>query len=100
VMKGVQPVPTLITRTTSRPESDVWMRAMVLAPNSYRFMLPTVLGEPDMASMRAHFVKPPMAIASTFAENATPGLRSDRFTGTAVATLPMVSFRLQTAALR
>jgi uncharacterized protein YcbK (DUF882 family) len=59
VMKGVQPTPTLITRATSaNPESSVWTRAMVLAPNSYRFMLPTVLGEPDMTAMRAYFIKP------------------------------------------
>ena len=101
VMKGTQPVPTLITRAAGmKPENDVWMRAMVLAPNSYRFMLSTVLGEPDMTSLRAHFVKPQMAIAVTFSEDATPGLRSDRFTGSAFATLPKVSFRLQTAALQ
>ncbi len=101
VMKGAQPVPTLITRATGvKPENDVWMRAMVLAPNSYRFMLSTVLGDPDMTSLRAHFVKPQMAIAMTFTEDATPGLRSDRFTGSAFATLPRVSFRMQTAALR
>ena len=101
VIKGAQPVPTLITRAAgSRPESAVWMRAMILAPNSYRFMLPTVLGEPDMTSLRAHFVKPQMAIASAFADNATPGLRSDRFAGSALATLPKVSFGVQTVALR
>jgi uncharacterized protein YcbK (DUF882 family) len=101
VMKGTQPVPTLITRATGqRPETDVWMRAMVLAPNSYRFMLPTVLGEPDMTALRAHFVKPETVIATVFTEDATPGLRSDRFTGSAFATLPKLSFRMQTAALR
>jgi uncharacterized protein YcbK (DUF882 family) len=101
VMKGVQPVPTLITRAVgAKPETDVWMRAMVLAPNSYRFMLATVIGEPDMTAMRTHFVKPEAAIAAAFAEDATPGLRSDRFTGSAFATLPKVSFRMQTAALR
>jgi hypothetical protein len=100
-MKGVQPVPTLITRAVgARPESDVWMRAMVLAPNSYRFMLATVIGEPDMTAMRTHFVKPETAIAAAFAEDATPGLRCDHFTGSAFATLPRVSFRMQTAALR
>jgi hypothetical protein len=101
VMKGTQPVPTLITRAAnSRPESDVWTRAMVMAPNSYRFMLATVIGEPDMTAMRAHFVKPETVIAATFADDATPGLRCDRFTGSAFATLPKVSFRMQTAALR
>jgi hypothetical protein len=73
---------------------------MVVAPNSYRFMLSTVLGEPDMTAMRTHFVKPQTAIAITFAADATPGLVCDRFTGSAMATLPMMTFRLQTAALR
>jgi uncharacterized protein YcbK (DUF882 family) len=101
VMKGVQPVPTLITRAIGqRPETDVWTRAMVLAPNSYRFMLPTVLGEPDMTALRVLFVKPEAVIATAFSEDATPGLRCDRFSGSAFATLPKLSFRMQTAALR
>jgi uncharacterized protein YcbK (DUF882 family) len=101
VMKGAQPVPTLITRAAGqRPETDVWTRAMVLAPNSYRFMLPTVIGESDMTALRALFVKPDAVIAATFAEDATPGLRCDHFTGSALATLRKVSFRMQTAALR
>jgi uncharacterized protein YcbK (DUF882 family) len=101
VMKGRQPAPTLIVRATgSRPDNDVWMRAMVLAPNSYRFMLPTVLGEPDMTALAAHFVKPEAAIVVRFTEDATPGLRSDSFAGSAFTTLPKVSFRMQTASLR
>jgi uncharacterized protein YcbK (DUF882 family) len=101
VAKGRQPVPTLVTRaSTAKPEDDPWTRAMVVAPNSYRFMLSTVLGEPDMTAMRTHFVKPQTAIAITFAADATPGLVCDRFTGSAMATLPMMTFRLQTAALR
>jgi hypothetical protein len=63
-------------------------------------MLATVLGEPEMGAMRAHFVKPETVIAATFAEDATPGLRCDHFTGSAYATLPKLSFRMQTAALR
>ena len=101
VMKGMQPTPTLVVRATgANRENDVWLRAMVLAPNSYRFMLPTVIGEPDMTALKAHFVKPEMVIAVRFTEDATPGLRADRFTGSAFATLPKVSFRLQTASLR
>lgn len=101
VMKGQQPTPTLVVRASgAKPENDVWLRAMVLAPNSYRFMLPTVLGEPDMTSLKAHFVKPEMVVVARFAEDATPGLRSDKFTGSAFATLPKVSFRMQTASLR
>lgn len=101
VMKGMQPVPTLIVRASGlKPENEVWLRAMVLAPDSYRFMLPTVLGEPDMTVMAAHFAKPDTAIVVRFTEDATPGLRSDSFTGSASATLPKVTFRLQTASLR
>jgi uncharacterized protein YcbK (DUF882 family) len=97
VMKGVQPVPTLIVRATGATGgNEVYLRAMVLAPNSYRFMLPTVIGEPDMTSLRAHFVKPEAVIVARFAEDATPGLRSDRFTGSAFSTLP----KMQTASLR
>jgi uncharacterized protein YcbK (DUF882 family) len=101
VAKGQQPTPTLVVRAAAgKPENDVWLRAMVLAPNSYRFMLPTVIGEPDMTSLKTQFVKPEMTIAARFSEDATPGLRADRFTGSAIATLPKVSFRMQTASLR
>lgn len=101
VMKGVQPVPTRITRVVgSNPEQEVWVRAMVLAPNTYRFMLSTVLGEPDMTALRTHFVKPATVIVATFGEEPTPGLRCDSFTGSAFATLPKMSFRMQTASLR
>lgn len=101
VAKGTQPVPTLITRVnTVKPDDDPWTRAMVMAPNSYRFMLSTVIGEPDMTALRTHFIKPHRAIAMTFAADATPGLLCDRFTGSAMATLPLMTFRMQTAALR
>jgi uncharacterized protein YcbK (DUF882 family) len=101
VVKGKQPVPTLITRiSTAKSEDDPWTRAMVMAPNSYRFMLSTVIGEPDMTALRTHFVKPQTAIAMTFAADATPGLLCDRFTGSAMTTLPTMSFRMQTVALR
>ena len=102
IAKGMQPVPTLITRgvNTVKSEDDPWTRAMVMAPNSYRFMLSTVIGEPDMTALRSHFIKPQRAIAMTFAADATPGLLCDRFTGSAMATLPMMTFRMHTAALR
>jgi uncharacterized protein YcbK (DUF882 family) len=100
VSKGVQPPPTLIVRATgAKPENEVWLRAMVLAPNSYRFMLPTVIGEPDMTSLRTHFVKPDMVIAARFTDDATPGLRADHFTGSVLTTLPKVPFRMRTASL-
>jgi hypothetical protein len=41
-----------------------------------------------------------MVIVTRFTEDATPGLRSDKFTGSAFATLPKMTFRMQTASLR
>ena len=53
-----------------------------------------------VALARALFVKPDAVVAAAFSEDATPGLRCDRFAGSAFTTLPKVSFRMQTAALR
>lgn len=97
VMKGPQPVPTAITRAGTQHDSP-WMRAMILAPNTYRFMLPTVIGDTDMTAMKVHFVKPATTIAMSFSANATPGMTSTRFTGRTLTYVPSMSFR--TASLR
>ena len=44
--------------------------------------------------------KPEMVIVATFGDDATPGLRCDQFAGSAHATLPKLTFRMQTAALQ
>ncbi len=102
-MKGAQPRPTLITPRPvgASPSNDVWMRAMVLAPNSYRFMSATVIGEADMTAD----ARPFRQAGGDRSRAASPKMRrsgfvSDRFTGSAFATLPEVSFGMQTAALR
>ena len=63
-------------------------------------MSATVLGDTDMTLMRAHFVKPPSAIAMSFSDDPHMGLVCDRFTGSATATLATQSFVMRTAALR
>ena len=89
----------LSTRLASATKNDtVWMRAMILAPSATTAMSSTIFGEPDMTAMRVHFVKPQTSIATSFADDPQPGMVCDRFTGTAVASLPTVTF--QTAALR
>ncbi|MGB3866289.1 MAG: ATP-binding protein, partial [Xanthobacteraceae bacterium] len=86
------------TRLTAAGKADtVWMRAMILAPSATTAMSSTTFGDPDMTTMRIHFVKPRTTLAAGFAADPQAGLICDRFTGSAVATLPTVAF--QTAAL-
>jgi uncharacterized protein YcbK (DUF882 family) len=101
IAKGPQPVPANLAQVAanrSAPTSP-WIRAVLLAPNFHYAMLATAFGERDMSMLRALFVKPDTAVAMSFADEATPGLRCDQFTGSATAVPQTMSFRLQTAAL-
>ena len=60
----------------------------------------TVFGDADLTLMRQHFVKPQAMIAMRFSDDPTPGLVTDRFTGTSATRLDTVSFVTRTAALR
>ena len=80
--------------------TDIWMRAMILAPSATRSMSSTVIGDADLTSMRAHFVKPQAAVSMSFSDDPQMGLLSDRFTGSATATLTTESFVMRTALLR
>jgi uncharacterized protein YcbK (DUF882 family) len=88
------------TRIAASRTNDLWMRVMMLAPSASMSMSTTVLGDTDMTQMRAHFVKPQEAIAMTFSDDPQMGLVSDRFTGSATATLATQSFVMRTASLR
>ena len=87
------------TRLSAAAGNDIWMRVMMLAPSASTSMRATVLGDTDMTVMRTYFVKPQAAIAMTFSEDPQMGLQSDRFTGSATATLTTQSFVLRTASL-
>jgi uncharacterized protein YcbK (DUF882 family) len=91
-------VPTS-TRIAAAKGTDIWMRAMILAPSASRSMSSTVLGEADMTLMSAYFVKPQAAVAMGFSDDPQMGLLSDRFTGSATATLVTTSFAMRTASL-
>jgi uncharacterized protein YcbK (DUF882 family) len=80
--------------------TDIWMRAMILAPSATTSMSSTVIGDADLTSMRAHFVKPQAAVSMSFSDDPQMGLLSDRFTGSATATLTTESFVMRTALLR
>jgi uncharacterized protein YcbK (DUF882 family) len=77
------------TRVAASRNDDVWMRMMILAPSATTSMHATVLGNPDMTAMRAHFVKPQSALSMSFSSDPQMGIVSDRFTGPATAKLPM-----------
>jgi uncharacterized protein YcbK (DUF882 family) len=103
VAKGPQGPASIVatsTRIAASNSSDVWLRMMILAPSASMSMSATVLGDTDMTLMRAHFVKPPSAIAMSFSDDPHMGLVCDRFTGSATATLATQSFVMRTAALR
>jgi uncharacterized protein YcbK (DUF882 family) len=80
--------------------TDIWMRAMILAPSATTSMSSTVIGDADLTSMRAHFVKPRATVAMSFSDDPQMGLLSDRFTGSATTPLMTQSFAMRTALLR
>jgi hypothetical protein len=87
-------------RIAASTGNDIWMRAMILAPSASTSMSSTVLGDADLTLMREHFVKPQAAVAMSFSDDPQMGMVSDRFTGSATATLAVQSFLLRTASLR
>jgi uncharacterized protein YcbK (DUF882 family) len=96
--QGQGVVPTS-TRIAAAKGTDIWMRAMILAPSVSASMSSTVLGDVDMTLMRAYFVKPQATVAMSFSDDPQMGLLSDRFTGSATARLVTTSFVMQTASL-
>jgi uncharacterized protein YcbK (DUF882 family) len=88
------------SRLAASRSNDLWMRVMMLAPSASTSMNATVLGDADMTLMRVYFVKPQSAIAMTFSDDPQMGMVTDRFTGSATATLATQSFVLRTASLR
>jgi hypothetical protein len=80
-------------------DTDIWMRVMILAPSATTSMSSTVIGDTDLTSMRAHFVKPQAAVSMNFSDDPQMGLLSDRFSGSATASLTTESFVMRTALL-
>jgi hypothetical protein len=93
---------TISTRLTAAlvPDNHVWMRAMIIAPSATTSMSASVMGDGDMTLLRAHFVKPQAVVAMNFSEDPQLGLVSDRFTGSATASLATTAFMMRTASLR
>ncbi|THD59815.1 MAG: DUF882 domain-containing protein [Bradyrhizobium sp.] len=88
------------TRIAAATGNDIWMRAMILAPSASTSMSSTMLGDADLTLLREHFVKPQAVVTMSFSDDPQMGMASDRFTGSATATLATQSFLLRTASLR
>ncbi len=98
--QGQSKVVATSARLAAGGSNNVWMRVMMLAPSASSSMNATVLGDADMTLMRMFFVKPQVAIAMAFSDDPQMGMVTDRFTGSATATLATQSFVMRTASLR
>ncbi|WP_246791443.1 DUF882 domain-containing protein [Bradyrhizobium commune] len=88
------------TRLSAAKGESIWLKIVMLSPSASRAMSVTLMGELDMAAMRAYFVKPQSVIAMGFVDDPMQGLSCDRFSGSATAKLETTSFVMRTAALR
>jgi hypothetical protein len=88
------------TRLSAAKGESIWLKIVMLSPSASRAMSVTLMGELDMAAMRAYFVKPQAVIAMGFVDDPMQGLSCDSFSGSATAKLETTSFVMRTAALR
>ena len=72
---------------------------MIHAPRANRALSASVMGDPDMTAMSAHFVKPARAVTMTFSRDGETGPACDHFSGQAIAAMPTTTF-MHTASLR
>lgn len=88
------------TRLSAPKGESIWLKIVMLSPSASRAMSVTLMGELDMAAMRAYFVKPQTVVAMGFVDDPMQGLSCDSFSGSATAKLETRSFVMRTAALR
>src|SRR5262249_23068902 len=83
------------------PPDDLWLRALVLAPNLQNYLTATVMGQSDMRELVPLMNKPDAVVTMAFGDNPNLGLSTDRFSGGAVVFVPTTIFEKQkTAALQ
>ena len=88
------------TRLSAAKSESVWLKIVMLSPSASRAMSVTLMGELDMAAMRAYFVKPRAVVAMGFTDDPMRGLSCDSFSGSATTKIETTSFVMRTAALR
>jgi uncharacterized protein YcbK (DUF882 family) len=100
VPKSTQGAVATSTRLSAASTDSPWLRIVMLSPSASRAMSVTLMGEIDMAAMRAYFIKPQAVIAMGFTDDPMQGMSCDSFSGSATARLEMTSFLMRTVALR
>jgi uncharacterized protein YcbK (DUF882 family) len=79
---------------------DIWLRAVMLAPDLQYYLSATLIGAPDPKELRPLMLKPTSALTMTFNNDPATVIPTDHFSGEAVVFLETVSFSTRTAALR
>ena len=79
---------------------DIWLRAVMLAPDLQYYLSATLIGAPDPKELRPLMLKPNSALTMSFSNDPASVIPTDRFSGEAVVFLETVSFSTRTAALR
>jgi uncharacterized protein YcbK (DUF882 family) len=105
---ATQPVPVQpasaaapTTLKPGTPPDDLWLRALLLAPNLQNYLTATVMGQADMRELVALMQKPDAVVTMAFGEDPNLGLSTERFSGVAVVFVPTTIFeKKQTAALQ
>jgi uncharacterized protein YcbK (DUF882 family) len=89
------------TLKPTTPPDDLWLRALVLAPDLQNYLTATVMGQADMRELVPLMDKPDAVVTMGFGDNPNLGLSTDRFTGGAVVFVPTTIFeKKRTAALQ
>ena len=74
-----------------------WLRALIISPNVHHFLTTLVLGTKDLTTLAALIVKPSSSVMMTFTSDPSVGLTPDRFSGSAIAFLPTITYETATA---
>ena len=69
---GVGATSTTLKPTT--PPDDLWLRALVLAPNLQNYLTATVMGQADMRELVPLMDKPDAVVTMAFGDNPNLGL--------------------------
>lgn len=91
---------TFLPVTAEDRLNNPWVRGVVMAASVQRSMTITMFGAPDFRALRPFIQKPAMAVMMTFSRDPNPGMTTERFTGSAIAFQPTVTFGMKTADLR
>jgi len=93
------PVEIVRPMRTAASFDDIWMRAMMLAPDLQHFMSATLLGTQDPKELRPLMRKPASTLAMTFSDDPRGGLGTNQFSGDAVVFLESTPLLTRTAML-